>query len=273
MINRIAILITLIAFAFFTSGFDDFAISTSEFFGSYINYDALNVDVTSSYWVFAVKIFVILSLVAISEVIVRIYKITIQKPFKKISPHISKLQSKYNGLFPGRSATEQDIALYISEVRGIFCKYFESNEISVTLFRVVPGQDGLACESSITADVDGFVGTPLIPRRFEEGEGFVGIALNTADMFFGVKKRFVFFDNPDFKKFKRDNHSNSFSFWCFPVFSLEPSIKENICYMICIETDRSKYFNIVAKRDEYSKDIRNNIDSTLKNMYNSINEG
>ena len=196
----------------------------------------------------------------------------VSKPFLQICPHIKTLRYKYESYFRTETATEKDYIILVSEIRAIFCKYFKSNEIAVTLFSVYRGNNTkLNCKSFIRADIDGFVGTTNPERNFEEGEGFVGKSLEIADKYFGSRKEKFIFNNKQYKRFRQDNSSSAYSFWCFPIFSNSFPKKENICFMMCIETAREKNFNKIAQRDDYSQDIRTHIDVTLREMYNSSN--
>ena len=229
------------------------------------------VDVYAS-WLYAAKVAMTAFIFMVLFAIRGIFRFFFKKPLTNVSRVIKALALKYQGIEEGlRSLDEKDLKTILVEIRSVFCKFYHTNEISLTLFEV-ERSSGLVAKSYLHVNEDGFVDKADVPSVFPSGQGFCGIALKKNNQKFGRKTIWLGLrKNPEYLDIGIRNDANAYSFWCLPIHSGGKG-KQHIVYVLAIETSRMKYFDLFAQRDDSNRDIYHNLDNLIGIVYNCIHD-
>lgn len=217
---------------------------------------------------YVAKIFITASLFIMFFSLRGAIRLFYKKPLAHVSAKTNELALKYRGI-EAVLLDEKDLKTILTEIRSIFCKFYSTNEISITLFKI-DRTPSLVAKSYLHVDEDGFVDSSDVPSEFQSGKGFCGIALKTNKPKFGRKRTWLGLrKNPEYLDIGVRDDSNAYSFWCFPIHSGGYD-KKHIVYMLAIETSRMKYFDLFARRDGSNRNISHKLDNLLGSVYHCI---
>ena len=270
--HDISLYISIFVLTFLTPELDPYALKVMIFAGVIdSNLELDKIADAPFLWLYGAKVMMTsLAVIAIS-LITRAVGYFFRKPLLLVSERVDQLVDRYGEIDGSDKIGEESLKLILSEVRSIFCKFYRTNEISITLFQVAKkGKDQLVAQSYLHVTEDGFVGLARTASVFEEGKGFCGISLQKNASKFGRKKIWLGLrTNPEYLAIKTRDNSKAYSFWCFPIHNGGYE-RENILYIIAIETSRMKYFDYFAQRDESHQNISHKLDNLIGNVYNCI---
>jgi hypothetical protein len=221
-------------------------------------------------WLYAAKVIMTASIFIMLFATRGVYRFFFKKPLTNVSRVIKALTLKYQGIEADPTPLdEKDLKTILAEIRSVFCKFYHTNEISLTLFEV-QRSSGLVAKSYLHVNEDGFVDKAHVPSVFPSGQGFCGIALKDNNQKFGRKTIWLGLrKNPEYLDIGIRNDANAYSFWCLPIHS-GGNGKQHIVYVLAIETSRMKYFDLFAQRDGSNREIYHNLDNLIGNVYNCI---
>lgn len=262
--------LTLLGFTFFTPGLDALAINFIGWCG--MDFDPANAE--NNIWSKdALQVYFANALIIAAPFLILLvpnffYKFMKQRPLKKVAQKLNELEQRHDGKYASGENAEHQLKTILCEVRSTFCKYYASNEISLTLFKV--DNTPYRATAYLHVNEDGFVDKAKVPATFAAGEGFCGIALEQNASSFG-RQRHVFglFKDQRYKQLDIDDDSMAYSFWCIPIRKSKTD-RDTVVYVLAVETSRMKYFDFFAKKDPSNKDIAHNVDIIFSSVYNCI---
>ena len=194
----------------------------------------------------------------------------VSRKFKEMLVPIRSIVDKHtvNG-----SNHKNDLMVFLCEIRSIFCKYFNTNEIGISVFRLEADGSGAAMIQKFSIDFDGRVDECIEPARFSYGEGILGDAWRRQAPSFGKRTFMMFMYHPKYKKIP-DTSDSANSFYCIPV--ADKGEENRITCAVSIESSSSVHFNWNARRDKAYIDVSRYISRVvaryIKHIYGNVGQ-
>ena len=209
---------------------------------------------------------------AILSIFVKI--LTSEMSTRKFKPMLSAVRAVTNKHIGLSCDNAYDLQIFLCEIRSIFCRNFNTNEIGVSVFILEQIESSAVMTQKVAIDFYGIVSvTEFDPAQFSYGEGILGHAWHKKETTLGNRKLLWVFYHPKYKRIKNQNDSAN-SFCCIPI--ADKKRNDIVFCAVSIESSSATHFNWRAKMDktyfDISKEVSKVIAKYIKNIYGELSD-